>query len=557
MLLCGRYRRDDSYLSLLLQFGLRVLRGETMSGLISPKAWVHIALLGLLGCGAPQTPVSPASTPSRSFPPSPTLSSPPPSTRPQPTPTAASCLPPPPGIPGEDAPRLPLDFRDLRWEALAMPGLRLRHLLGSPYPMFPESVSPDGRRLRVVWRWPLDPPLQSGGFLASAELDTEDSDHRWLIQDFRAAGEREVCCWTLPDGRRLKATRTHAGLTRFVFEDDPLARRLEPPEPIDSLVQAQGTVAFALAIRPDLKRDLWRVDLEAWAWEKVSNEEGLWWEFHRARDGSYALAVQEVEPSRRFRLWRIPARMGAPAMRVAELELSLLASDAPLPPSAEIAGGPYWLISLPSEQWGLGLIVNLRTGRVLRPEDLGRSGWRFLDYHLAPDGRWVAIGLVPSSGVQGPEDPNRALYLAPGENLQAGWLREGVRLVGWNVEPPAALLEDLRTRTLWALRLPPAQGTPGVPLPGARLPIASIPEGVVASATGAPARVLWLSWEGQIQAALDLAPFYEKILALMPEVHGGRTKRVWIGAQAIPPRADGRCQWGLIEWPLPSKAAAP
>ncbi|MCS6963877.1 MAG: hypothetical protein NZM16_07510 [Thermoflexus sp.] len=100
---------------------------------------------------------------------------------------------------------------------------------------------------------------------------------------------------------------------------------------------------------------------------------------------------------------------------------------------------------------------------MVTPADLGLSAQSFIEYALSLNGRWVAIALVRAGQpLRGPEDPKRALCLAAGEDLQAGWLGEGVWLVGRNAEPPAALLEDLRARELWALRLSPSQGTQGV-----------------------------------------------------------------------------------------------
>lgn len=524
-------------------------------GILVRKIWAGIALFGLMGCGVPRIPETPISSPSPYVATSPAI--PPPLTRPRPTPTASACLSPPPGIPGEEAPRLPLDLQDLRWAALDLSGLRLRHLPDSPYPIFPQGISPDGRRLTVVWRWPLEPPLQNAGFLASAELDTEGENHRWLIRDRSALSEKEtaeeVCCWTLSDGRRLRATRTHAGLTRLILEEDHRSRVLEPPEPIRDLLLAQGAVA--LASSPN--GTVWRVDLNIGTWEKILERERGLWGVIMARDGAYGLALQEVETSGglpRIRIWQIPARMGAPARRI-ELPLRIMGSDNPnIPPSGQIGKGPYWLVGIPNDSFGMGFLLDLRAGQVVTPADLGLPAWRFLDYALSPDGEWLAITVVRSGqSLKGPEDPARSLYIAPGANLTAGQLLEGMSVITWGVHPPAVFLKDLQTGELRVLRLPPASGSRGIPLSGARL-LVPVPDGVLTVRGENAEQVAWLNLEGAPRAILNLAPLYQDIYALLPEIQGKQLKRVWIGARASSPLPDGRCQWGVIEWILPAPA---
>jgi hypothetical protein len=516
-------------------------------------AIMMLMVLSLLSCRMPRAP-GPRPTLEKGF--GSPLSTPPPPTLP-----TSPCLPPP-DISSGETPSPLLDLRDLRWEELARPDRRLRHLPGSPYPIFPESISQDGRRLTVVWRWPLEPPLQNAGFLASAELDTEGNTHHWLIQDGSAIREKEtveeVCCWTLSDGRRLRATRTHVGLIRLILEEDHRSRVLEPPEPIRDLLLARDAVA--LASSPN--GTVWRVDLNTGTWEKVLERERGLWGVIMARDSAYGLALQEVETPDglpRIRIWQVPARMGAPARRI-DLPLHILGSDDPnIPPTREIGNGPHWLIGVPNDAFGKGFLLDLHAGRVVRPADLGLSDWNFFDYALSPDGQWLAIAMVRvGQHLKGPEDPARVLYLAPGAHLKAGRLLEGVSIMTWGVDPPAVFLKDLQTGELRVLRLPAAPGSLGIPLAGARPPLVPVPDGMLAVRGEHGEQAVWLNLEGVPQATLDLFPFYQGIYALLPEIQGRLLKRVWIGAQAISPRSDGRCQWGLIEWiPPPSPASHP
>jgi hypothetical protein len=250
-------------------------------------AIMMLMVLSLLSCRMPRAP-GPRPTLEKGF--GSPLSTPPPPTLP-----TSPCLPPP-DISSGETPSPLLDLRDLRWEELARPDRRLRHLPGSPYPIFPESISQDGRRLTVVWRWPLEPPLQNAGFLASAELDTEGNTHHWLIQDGSAIREKEtveeVCCWTLSDGRRLRATRTHVGLIRLILEEDHRSRVLEPPEPIRDLLLARDAVA--LASSPN--GTVWRVDLNTGTWEKVLERERGLWGVIMARDSAYGWRCKRWKP---------------------------------------------------------------------------------------------------------------------------------------------------------------------------------------------------------------------------------------------------------------------
>jgi len=267
-------------------------------------------------------------------------------------------------------------------------------------------------------------------------------------------------------------------------------------------------------------------------------------DFTLAPDGTYGLAVQAEEPGI-VRIWRIPARMGAPAEPIPEVELRGLGRGAsPEEPRTQALGDlPYWYVFMPNEELGDGFLLDLRNGRVVRPADLGLSE-RFWTYAAYPTGRWVAITLVPSGHVlQGREDPAQTLYLAPAANLQAGVRKPGAILAAWLDNPPAAVIQEIGASTLRILRLESVGTISELPLTGASLPMGSAGGMWLAVARDAPARLLRLMPEGQIREGLDLSPFYARI-----EWIRSRGDRVYLGAVLKAPGPDGTCRYALVEW---------
>ncbi len=452
-------------------------------------------------------------------------------------------------------------LEEWQWQELNLPGHRARHLPGSPLPVFPVAVlaTPDGPRLHVEWKESIESFIPT----AAALLDEIGNAHRWLYRD-----EEEAIGWSkgwierFPDGRWLWASTSPT--TRFLLTTSSGTRIFEAPVPMMWVRWAGDEMAFAAAAD---SWDLWRLDLRTGRWEKVPRGEGLGKAFLLAPDRSAGFGSRDLEGRMEqwwwvgtVEWWRVVPRWGAAAERLGAVTYPpIIGRGGTASDTGPIGDSPYWVIGLPNRWFGEGFLVDLRRGEVVSPTLIGLpADAYFLGIRLAPDGRWVAFELPPPSGkVQGPKDPGVRLYVAPAGDLRSGfWLEgmglviEGGRMVGWGEHPRFLVVEDRREGGLRLVPLPPSEKAPqGYWLAGARLPLAVVPGGVVTAGEGG--RVMMWDARGQQVAAIDLRPPYEAVHALLPEVEGGKTRRVWIGAQSSQPTWEKRCTYGLIEWTLP------
>lgn len=495
-----------------------------------------IAWLGMaLGCGGPLG--TPAPSGREAHPPVPSPSIPTASLIPSPTipktSTATACRRLEPNLETPEAAYLP-NLAGWSWEELPLPGTQIRQLAGFPFPPILEESSPDGRWLKV--RLELHP--QMFGAIAEALIDREGSQHRWLV---RPPDERILYTW-LPDGRPVWGY----GKSLFLGEP-PQAQSLNPPTEITWIWRAANGILFAR----DGEGELWRMEIRSGRWERVISPRPpqtgkLGNAFTLAPDGTYGLAVQPEEPGI-VRVWRIPARIGAPAEPLPELKLRWVGREgSPEETQTQALGdGPYWYVFMPNEELGEGFLLDLRTGRVIRPTDLGLpQSLRFWKYFVHPSGEWVAIALLPAGHTpQGPEDPTQILYLTPVTDLRAGIQQPGALFVAWLEDPAGIVLREAGAETLRAMRLERGGRITEVPLKEVGLPLGSARGVWLGVERGTPARLLQLTPEGHIRERLDLSPFYARI-----EWIRGHGDRVYLGAVLKTPGPDGTCRYALVEW---------
>lgn len=81
------------------------------------------------------------------------------------------------------------------------------------------------------------------------------------------------------------------------------------------------------------------------------------------------------------------------------------------------------------------------------------------------------------------------------------------------------------------------------PLPGAKPPMATLPNAPMALDACSPGRLLRFDLDGQLVGALDLSAHYQEVDALK-----GAGDRVFAGAIRNQPEADGTCAYTLIAW---------
>lgn len=454
-----------------------------------------------------------------------------PTPRPLPTmkPTPAACRR---FVPDLEAP-IPLpDLASLSWQTLSIPGQHVHQFTGFKYPVFPLQSSPDGRWVQIALEFHPDVYINA----AKAIIDTQDKAHQWLdtetffyLDDYFAPYYHPRSPW-LPDGRLLWGEGD-----KIFFGNPQNPQILEPPEPIGELQYATEDIAFARTVR---EGDLWRVDLRSGKWEKVTTPRpprvgNLGNFFTLAWNGFYGIAFQEGQ------MWRIPTQMGAVAEPLPDVSVRIIGRGGGPNPTGELANSPYWLIGSPTEETGEGFIVDLRNGHVITPGDLGLTSYRFREASLSPQGHWLTITLSPT----GRNDPNLDLYIAPSEDLKAGYVLKGVSVAGWQADPPAVILKDNTTSALQVMRLPLSSTPSYIPLPDAKPPIATLPNAIFTVDIGSPAQLLQFDRDGKLVRTLDLSMYYTEIYAIK-----GAIDRVFIGATSNRPEKDGACTYALIEW---------
>jgi hypothetical protein len=307
-------------------------------------------------------------------------------------------------------------------------------------------------------------------------VDVEDDAHWWW--------DGVNFPYWLPDGRLLKVTQSGAVLVgqAGAWQD------LEAPTPISFFPLVADGIGFAGA-QPDdngvLYRGLWRVDLATKTWELAAPEMTIS-RLALAQDGSYVLALAFHED----RLWRVPVALDASLDSTTMQSIyDPLGSGGSPPPPTHLRNTTRWLLhrgAILNEReadQGLplhfGLLYDGENGRLLRYHDLpviAPEPYNFdRRYDAPPNGEWLAITLWALSDDPSPQITDRALYVAPGDDLAAGRLLPGLALVSWLKEPTAVIVRDVETGALSLYLLPITEKSSPIALHSAGSVIVSSP----------------------------------------------------------------------------------
>lgn len=434
-----------------------------------------------------------------------------------------------------------LDLNSLSWEIVEAEDQTIRRIAVPTFLPFLLSISPDNRWLATAFE-------NIGGEAYIALIDTQEGTHWWVnTQAYQVANMNTTFSQWLPDGDVVWFDETG----RLFVGDEQNHQTWEAPVKIRDIKVAANHVAFIHAEGGGL----WRVDLASGQWEEVTTTQPpmagtLGGYFGIAHDGSYAFSFQFSEHG--AEMWRIPAEMGAAAELLPGIEqpLEILGSGQRAPLPHQLAHTPLWLINLPfalkgsvlSENSIFGsIVVDTRQGTVQTAEGVGLpAGFYLTEFDLSSDGSWLSTVLVDGVTRQA-----TGLYLTPADDLRTGRIigNSNLTVAGWHTEAPAVILRDAATGTLSVASLPPADEATGIPLAGAGELLTTLPDSLITTAAGHPARVLQFDLNGNLLNTLDLTADYESV-----EVGRSAAGRVYLSAVGRQSQESSACRYGLLEW---------